>query len=68
MTTYTKNPAVPVLAIADNTTITVIELHTGEILSRHTIDPAKTYWRNNDKTRADGPIPNRDLCRDSGET
>lgn len=38
-----------VLAIADNTTITVIELHTGEILSRHTIDPDKTYWRNNDK-------------------
>lgn len=38
-----------VLAIADHTTITVIELHTGEILSRHTIDPDKTYWRNNDK-------------------
>lgn len=38
-----------VLAFADSTTITVIELQTGEMLSRHTIDPAKTYWCNNDK-------------------
>ena len=30
--------------------------------------PAKTYWRNNDKTRADGPGSNSVLCRDSCET
>jgi transposase InsO family protein len=38
-----------VLAIADDTTITVIELRTGEILSTNTIDPDKTYWRNTQK-------------------
>ncbi|MDQ1606186.1 MAG: putative transposase [Microbacteriaceae bacterium] len=32
-----------VLAIADHTTVTVIELQTGEVLSTNTIDPAKTY-------------------------
>ncbi len=35
-----------VLAIADEATITVIELHTGEILSTHHIDPNRSYWRN----------------------
>lgn len=35
-----------VLAIADDTTVTVTALETGEILSTHTIDPTKTYWRN----------------------
>jgi transposase InsO family protein len=35
-----------VLAIADETTVTVIELETAQILSTHDIDPAKTYWRN----------------------
>jgi transposase InsO family protein len=35
-----------VLALADDHHITVIELHTGEVLSTHLIDPAKTYWRN----------------------
>jgi transposase InsO family protein len=38
-----------VLAIADDTTVTVIELHTGEVLSTNTIDPTKTYWRNTQK-------------------
>jgi transposase InsO family protein len=38
-----------VLAIADDTTITVIELTTGEILSTHHIEPHKTYWRNTQK-------------------
>jgi transposase InsO family protein len=38
-----------VLAIADDTTVTVIELATGEILSTHHIDPTKTYWRNQQK-------------------
>ena len=44
-----------VLAIADERTITVIELSTGEILSKHTIQPDKTYWRNN--TREPGRWP-----------
>jgi transposase InsO family protein len=39
-----------VLAIADDTTVTVIELQTGEVLSTNTIDPTKTYWRNTQKT------------------
>lgn len=39
-----------VLAIADDTTITVIELHTGEILSTHHIDPARSYWRNQQRS------------------
>jgi transposase InsO family protein len=44
-----------VLAIADDTTVTVIELATGEVLSTNTIDPAKTYWRNTQ--RAPGRWP-----------
>ena len=35
-----------VLAVADQTTVTVIELETAEILSTHHIDPTRTYWRN----------------------
>jgi transposase InsO family protein len=35
-----------VLTIADETTVTVIELETAEILSTHDINPTKTYWRN----------------------
>lgn len=38
-----------ILALADDTTITVIALHTGEVLSTHTIDPDHSYWRNNQK-------------------
>jgi transposase InsO family protein len=38
-----------VLALADDHHITVIELHTGEILSTHHIQPNKTYWRNQQK-------------------
>ncbi len=38
-----------VLALADDTHITVIELHTGEVLSTHLIEPNKTYWRNQHK-------------------
>lgn len=39
-----------VLAIADDTTVTVIELHTGEVLATNTVDPTKTYRRNTQKT------------------
>ena len=38
-----------VLAIADDTTVTVIELATGEILSTHDIEPHRNYWRNTQK-------------------
>ena len=35
-----------ILALTDDTTVTVIELDTGEILSEHHIDPTSGYWRN----------------------
>jgi transposase InsO family protein len=38
-----------ILALADDTTVTVIALHTGEILSTHLIDPDRYYWRNQQK-------------------
>ena len=44
-----------ILAITDETTATVIHLDTGEILSEHTIDPTRGYWRNNSNQQADGP-------------
>ena len=44
-----------VLAIADDNTITVTELQTGEILSTHLIEPTKSYWRNTQ--RAPGRWP-----------
>ena len=40
----------PVLAIADQTTITVIHLLTSEILSTHTIEPDRSYWRNQQRS------------------
>lgn len=39
-----------VLAIADDTTVTVTALETGEILSTHQIQPDKTYWRNTQRS------------------
>jgi hypothetical protein len=35
-----------ILALADTTSVTVIELRTGEVLSVHDIDPARAYRRN----------------------
>jgi len=35
-----------VLAFADDHQVTVAELTTREVLSRHLIKPTKTYWRN----------------------
>ena len=46
-----------VLAIADDTTVTVIELHTGEILSTHDINPERSYWRNKQKSPGRWPGP-----------
>ncbi len=58
-----------VLAIADDTTVTVIDLDTGEILSTHLIEPTKTYWRNQHKGPGRWPgAPDCDPCRDSGVT
>ena len=45
-----------VLILIDATTATVTHRSTGEILSRHTIDPDKPYWRNTD--RQPGRWPN----------
>jgi hypothetical protein len=44
-----------VLAFADDHHITVADITTGEVLSRHLIDPNKTYWRN--ETREPGRWP-----------
>ena len=38
-----------VLAIADDTRVTVTDLATGEVLSTHLIQPDKSYWRNQNK-------------------
>jgi hypothetical protein len=50
-----------VLAITDQTTVTVIDLLTGEVLSTHTIDPNRSYWRNQKNAPADG----QDVTNDS---
>lgn len=39
----------PVLILIDQTTTTVIHRTTGEILATNTIDPTRTYWRNNER-------------------
>lgn len=39
----------PVILLADDHTVTVIHLDTGEIIATNTIDPTRTYWRNNEK-------------------
>jgi transposase InsO family protein len=39
-----------VLALTDTASVTVIELHTGEVLSAHEIDPTRSYWRNKQKS------------------
>ena len=46
-----------VLAIADDTTITVVHLDTGEVLSSHAIEPNKTYWRNQQRAPGRWPTP-----------
>ena len=48
-----------VLAIADQTTVTVIDLLTGEVLSTHTIDPDRSYWRNQQKSAGRWPRRNQ---------
>ena len=38
-----------VIALIDQTTVTVVHLDTGEILATNTINPDRSYWRNNQK-------------------
>ena len=45
-----------VLILADNTTTTVVHLDTGGIIATNTIDPTRTYWRNQE--REPGRWPN----------
>ena len=52
---YTQRGTRVPATTADDTTVTVIQLETGEILSTHNIDPAKSYWRNTQ--RAPGRWP-----------
>lgn len=43
--------------LVDHTTATVIQQDTGEILSRHHIDPNRDYWRNQDRSPGRWPEP-----------
>lgn len=38
-----------VIALIDETSVTVIHLDTGEIIATNTIDPERSYWRNTQK-------------------
>lgn len=44
-----RHRGTPVLILLDATTATVSNRTTGEILSRHSIDPDRHYWRNQDQ-------------------
>jgi len=46
-----------VLAISDQTTVTVIDLTTAEVLSTHTIDPTAATGATNKKSPGRGPGP-----------
>jgi transposase InsO family protein len=48
-----------VLALADDREVTVIELHTGEVLSTHLIEPDKSYWRNQQREPGRWPSPSK---------
>jgi hypothetical protein len=38
-----------VLALADDDHVLITDLTTGEVLSRHLIEPNKNYWRNQNR-------------------
>jgi transposase InsO family protein len=46
-----------ILALTDTTSVTVLDLRTGEILSAHDIVPARAYWRNKQKSPGRWPGP-----------
>jgi hypothetical protein len=47
-----------VTILIDADTVTVIHTDTGEVLSQHTIDAQRSYWRNlrNEKVRGSSPL------------
>ena len=50
-----KGKAVTILIDAD--TVTVLHTVTGEVLSEHTIDPNRSYWRNQHRQPGRWPHP-----------
>jgi len=52
-----------VLALIDETTVTILEIHTGQIIAEAPIDSTRNYWRNrlNPANRAS---PKRQMSRD----
>jgi transposase InsO family protein len=46
----------PVTILIDADTVTVIHQDTGEVLSNHTIDPDRSYWRNQHKPPGRWPV------------
>ena len=44
-----------VLALIDDTTVTVVHLDTGEVIARNSIDPTRSYWRNTTKSAGRWP-------------
>jgi hypothetical protein len=46
-----------VRVLADETTVTVTHLETGEVLSEHLIEPEKNYWR--DQRKSPGRWPSQ---------
>jgi transposase InsO family protein len=46
-----------ILALIDTETVTVTELRTGEVLSVHDINPARSYWRNKQRSPGRWPGP-----------
>jgi hypothetical protein len=46
----------PVTILTDAATVTVIHQDTGEVLSNHTIDPDRSYWRNQHKPPGRWPV------------
>jgi hypothetical protein len=46
-----------VTILIDARTVTIIHRDTGEVLSEHTIDPARSYWRNQHKQPGRWPQP-----------
>jgi transposase InsO family protein len=55
-----ENARKRVLMLIDDTTVTITELTTGEVLSQHHINPEKNYWPNTLKPA--GRWPNRDAA------
>ena len=49
----------PILLLIDADTATVTHRTTGEVLSEHTIDKTKTYWRNKNREPGRWPGPQR---------